>query len=326
MDDKRDAVKAAIAECEKQYGKGILFTGTSAPLDIEAIPTGSIALDRAIGVGGIPRGRLTVIAGRESAGKSSLVQHIIAEAQKMGEIAALIDAEHSLDRTYAIACGIDMNALIVCQPDYGEQALDVAESLIRSGGVGVLAIDSVAALLPRSEQEGEMGDQQVGLQARLVSKACRKLGSIVAKSKTALVLTNQLRENIGAYSPTGRTPEVMPGGRALKYYSSVILDMRRVEDLKDGKEAVGLRTKVRVSKNKVASPFKEVLMDIVWGEGIDKATALLDVGVDIGVINKGGSWLTWQDYKWQGRDSARLALRNNPELMAVLDGAVRKAM
>jgi recombination protein RecA len=324
-EDKEKVVQASIAELEKQFDKGVVFKGSDAPLKVDAIPTGSIALDKALGIGGIPRGRITVITGRESAGKTSLVKHIIAEAQAMGEMCAFIDAEHSFDRPYAESIGVNVADLLISQPDYGEQAIDVAEGLIRSGGIGVVVIDSVAALVTQAEVEGDMTDQQMGALARLMSKAFKKLGGPVLKTKTALLLTDQLREKIGGFSPTGQAPEVMPGGRAMKYYPSVILDMRRVEDLKEGKELIGIRTRVKVSKSKVAPPFKEAMLDIYYGQGICKVSGMLDVAVDMNIVKRTGAWYTYQDQKWQGKDAAKLFLKNNPELLAEIEREIRSA-
>ncbi len=323
MDDKEEAVREAIQKLEKAYGKGVVLRMDDAPLKIEAIPTGSIALDRATGIGGVPRGRITEIYGRPGTGKSSLIQHIIAEAQGTGEVCALIDAEHSLDAKYAQACGVQMDRLYICQPDDGEQGLEVAEGLIRSGGVAVVAVDSVASMVPRAELEGEMSDQQMGLQARLMGKALRKLGGLVCKSGVALCFTNQLREKIGGYSPTGQAVEITPGGRALGFHASLRLHMKKVEDIKDGRETIGVRTKAVVAKNKCAPPLKEAILDILYGLGICKATGLLDVGVEVGTIKKSGAFYTFQETRWHGRDSAILALRNDAELMAAIDKEIR---
>lgn len=313
----------AMATLEKDFGPGVIFMGNSKALKVDAIPTGSINLDNAIGVGGIPRGRITEAYGKEQSGKSTLVYHVIAEAQKIGLMGAIIDAEHALDRKYAEAIGVDFDKLILCQPDWGEQGLDVAEALIRSGDVGVVAIDSVAALVPRAELEGSMEDQQMGLQARMLGKALRKLAGVTSKSNTALIMVNQLRLKVGVVYGN---PEVTPGGMALKYYSSVRLDMRKSEDLKDGKENVGIVTKIKVVKDKVAPPLKEVLVPIYYGEGFCKASGLIDLGVDAGIIKKSGAWLTFRDLRWQGRDSARFALRSDADLMAELDREIRSAM
>jgi recombination protein RecA len=323
VSEKEDSVRQAIAALEKQYEKGVVFWMTDAPLKIDAIPTGSLSLDRCIGIGGIPRGRISEVVGPESAGKSTLVQHIIAEAQKMGELCVLIDAEHSLDRKYAEACGVQVDKLIVCQPDYGEQGLDVCEALIRSGGVGLVAVDSVAALVPRAELEGEMGDQQMGLQARLMGKALRKLGGVVHSSNTALLFTNQIREAIGKFSPHG-TPETTPGGRALKHAASLRMDIRRIEEIKDGKEVIGITSRVRIKKNKCAPPLKECTFDILYGHGIEKIGGVLDIAIETGVVKRGGSWLTFGETRWQGRDAAKLFLRENPELLAGIEAEVRK--
>lgn len=315
-----EALDKAMQQLEKDFSAGVVFMGDSKPLKVDAIPTGSIALDNAIGIGGVPRGRITEAYGREQSGKSTLVYHVISEAQKMGLLGAIIDAEHALDRKYAEAIGVDFNKLILCQPDYGEQGLDVAEALVRSGEVGVLAIDSVAALVPRAELEGSHEDQQVGLQARMLGKALRKLAGVTAKSNTALILVNQLRLKVGVMYGN---PETTPGGLALKYYASVRLDMRKSEDIKDGKECVGIIAKVKVVKDKVAPPLKEVFIPIYYGEGFCKASGLIDAGIEAGLIRKGGAWLTYGDIRWQGRDAARTALRSDIELMAKLDRDVR---
>ncbi len=322
--DKEKAIDLAIAQIERAYGKGsIMRLGeASARLAVEAIPTGSIALDLALGVGGVPRGRVTEIFGPEASGKTTLVQHIIAEAQKGGGIAALIDAEHALDPTYAKRCGVNIDELFISQPDTGEQALEIAEALVRSGAVDVVAIDSVAALVPRAELEGEMGDSHVGLQARLMSQALRKLVGAISRSKAAVVFTNQLREKVGVIYGS---PEVTPGGRALKFYASVRLDIRRQDTIKQGTEPIGSRVKVRVVKNKVAPPFRTAEFDILYNEGISREGGLLDVGTELGIIRKTGAFYSFGDTRLgQGRENAREFLRRNPEIAQEIDRQIRQ--
>lgn len=325
-DDKWELVNKATDTLEKDFGKGVVFRGSDSPLKIDAIPTGSIALDRAIGIGGVPRGRVTIIVGRESTGKTTLVKHIIAEGQALGEICAFVDAEHTFDRTYATTIGVDVDELLISQPDDGEQALEVCEGLARSGGIGLIVLDSVAALVPRAELEAGMDEQQMGLQARLMSKFFRKVVGPVMKANVALIATNQLREKIGGYSPTGQPVEVQPGGRAMKFYPSVIMDMRKIEDIKDGRELVGIRTRVKLAKNKTAPPFKEAILDVMYGEGISKAGAILDVGVDMAVIRKAGAWLYFADLKWNGRAEALLYLRQHLDVMAEIEMRIREEM
>jgi recombination protein RecA len=319
------AIEAALAQIDKQFGKGsIMRLGSREKLDVPAIPTGSLSLDAALGVGGLPRGRVIEIYGPESSGKTTLALHVIAEAQRRSGMAAFVDAEHALDAAYAEKLGVDTDNLLVSQPDSGEQALEIAEVLIRSGAVDVLVIDSVAALVPRSELEGEMGDAQMGLQARLMSQALRKLTSIVSKSKTCLVFINQLREKIGVMFGN---PETTTGGRALKFYSSVRLDIRRIASLKDTDSVIGNRTKVKVVKNKVAPPFREAEFDILYGEGISKEGDLLDLGVIQKVIEKSGSWYSLDGERLgQGRENARQFLRNNPDLRGEVEGRLRKGL
>src|SRR5579875_1392576 len=322
--EKERALEIAISQIDKQFGKGsIMRLGEAAPrLNVESIPTGSIALDLALGVGGLPRGRITEIFGPESAGKSTLVQHIIAEAQRAGGVAAYIDAEHALDPTYARRCGVNIDDLYVSQPDTGEQALEIAEALVRSNAVDVISVDSVAALVPRAEIEGEMGDAHVGLQARLMSQALRKLTAAISRSHCAMIFTNQLREKVGVMFGN---PETQPGGRALKFYASVRLDIRRTESIKQGTEVIGSRAKVRVVKNKVAPPFRQAEFDILYSEGISKEGNLLDVGLELGIIKESGAFYSFGDIRLgQGRENAREFLRQNPEHAASIERQIRE--
>jgi recombination protein RecA len=311
--DRDKALDVALANIEKQFGKGSLMRlGDEAAVPIAAIPTGSIALDVALGIGGIPRGRVTEIYGPESSGKTTVALHIVAEAQRAGGTAAFIDAEHALDPTYAQALGVDINELLVSQPDNGEQALEIADMLIRSGAVDVIVIDSVAALTPRAEIEGEMGDSHVGLQARLMSQALRKIAGSLHRSHTSAIFINQLREKIGVMFGS---PETTPGGRALKFYSSVRLDVRRIETLKDGTDAVGNRVRVKVVKNKVAPPFRQAEFDILYGVGISKEGSLIDFGVEEGIVRKAGAWYTYEgDQLGQGKENARTFLREHTDI------------
>ena len=316
-DDRNERSKAldvAVSQIEKQFGKGSIMRlgikGAVAPVD--SIPTGSISLDIALGIGGVPRGRVVEIFGPESSGKTTLALQVIAQAQKRGGMAAFVDAEHALDATYAKKLGLDIDNLLVSQPDNGEQALEIVEVLVRSGGVDVVVVDSVAALVPRAEIEGEMGEAQMGLQARLMSQALRKLTGVVSKSKTCLVFINQLREKIGVMFGS---PETTTGGRALKFYSSIRLDVRRIETLKDGNDMVGNRTRVKVAKNKVAPPFKQAEFDILYGEGISREGSLIDLGVEHGIIRKAGAWFTYDAVQLgQGKENARTFLKANPEM------------
>ena len=311
--DRDKALDVALANIEKQFGKGSLMRlGDEAAVPIASIPTGSIALDVALGIGGIPRGRVTEIYGPESSGKTTVALHIVAEAQRAGGTAAFIDAEHALDPTYAQALGVDINELLVSQPDNGEQALEIADMLIRSGAVDVIVIDSVAALTPRAEIEGEMGDSHVGLQARLMSQALRKIAGSLHRSHTSAIFINQLREKIGVMFGS---PETTPGGRALKFYSSVRLDVRRIETLKDGTDAVGNRVRVKVVKNKVAPPFRQAEFDILYGVGISKEGSLIDFGVEEGIVRKAGAWYTYEgDQLGQGKENARNFLREHTDI------------
>ena len=310
--DKSKAIDAAVSHIERQFGKGsIMRMGDEEPQKVASIPTGALALDLALGVGGVPRGRIVEIFGPESSGKTTLALHIIAEAQRAGGLAAFIDAEHALDPTYAQAIGVDLENLYFSQPDNGEQALEIADTLVRSGALDIVVVDSVAALVPRAEIEGEMGDSHVGLQARLMSQALRKLSGSLSRSGTTAVFINQLREKIGVMFGS---PETTPGGRALKFYSSVRLDIRRIGALKVGNDAVGNQTRVKVVKNKVAPPFKTVEFDVMYGEGISKEGSLLDIGIENGVIQKSGAWFAYGDERLgQGRENAKQFLKENDE-------------
>ncbi len=311
--DREKALAAALAQIEKAHGKGsVMRLGDETRQPIEVIPTGSIALDVALGIGGLPRGRVVEIYGPESSGKTTVALHAIANAQAAGGICAFIDAEHALDPDYAAKLGVDTDALLVSQPDNGEQALEIADTLVRSGALALIVIDSVAALTPRAEIEGEMGDSHVGLQARLMSQALRKMTGALSGANTTAIFINQLREKIGVMFGS---PETTTGGRALKFYSSVRLDVRRIETLKDGSEMVGNRTRVKVVKNKVAPPFKQAEFDILYGLGISREGSLIDLGVDTGIIRKAGAWFTYEaDQLGQGKENARNFLKNNPEI------------
>ncbi len=323
--EREKALDMAVSQIERQFGKGaIMKMGDAAQRKFDIIPTGALALDLALGIGGVPRGRIVEIYGPESSGKTSLSLHIVAEAQRNGGIAAFIDAEHALDPVYAKAIGVDVDELLISQPDTGEQALEIADMLIRSGALDVLVIDSVAALVPRAEIEGEMGDTHVGLQARLMSQALRKLAGTLNKSKTTAIFINQLREKIGVMFGS---PETTPGGRALKFYSSVRLDIRRIEAIKDGTDNVGNRVRVKVAKNKMAPPFRLAEFDIMFGQGISREGSLLDVAVENGVVKKSGAWYTFdQDQLGQGRENAKRFLRENPELAMQLQAKVFEAV
>ena len=312
--ERDKALEMAMASIEKQYGKGaVMKMGDKGEMTIEAIPTGALALDLALGVGGLPRGRVVEIFGPESSGKSTLAMHAVAEAQRNGGICAYIDAEHAMDPVYARAIGVDVDELLISQPDTGEQALEITDMLIRSGALDIVVIDSVAALTPRAEIEGEMGDSHMGLQARLMSQALRKLTANLNKTNTICIFINQLREKIGVMFGS---PETTPGGRALKFYSSVRLDIRRIESIKDGAEMVGNRTRVKVVKNKVAPPFRQAEFDIMYGKGISREGSLLDVGVDLELIKKSGAWFTYEgEQLGQGRENAKTFLNENPEIM-----------
>jgi recombination protein RecA len=320
--ERGKAVAAAIQAIETQFGTGsIMKLGAHSITAIDVIPTGSIALDLALGVGGIPRGRITEIFGPESSGKTTICQHVIAEAQRRGGVAAFIDVEHALDPAYARACGVNVDELLVSQPDTGEQALEITETLIRSGGIDCVVVDSVAALVPRAEIEGEMGDSFVGIQARLMSQALRKLTGAVSRSNTSLIFTNQLREKIGVMFGN---PETTPGGRALKFYASVRLDIRRIETIKTGTESVGNRVRIKVVKNKVAPPFRVAEFDVMYGEGVSKEGGLLDVGVAMSIVNKTGAWFTFEETRLgQGREASKDFLRANPDVAAEIDRRIR---
>lgn len=324
VSERHKALDRAILDIEKQYGKGsIMKLGENTRLNIEAIPTGSLSLDVALGVGGIPRGRVIEVYGPESSGKTTLALHIMAEVQKTGGIAAMVDAEHALDPGYARKLGVDIDNLLISQPDHGEQALEIAEHLVRSGAVDIVVVDSVAALVPRAEIEGEMGDSHMGLQARLMSQALRKLTAAIGKSQCTVLFTNQLREKIGIMFGN---PETTPGGRALKFYASVRLDIRRIETLKQGNEMIGNRTRVRVLKNKVAPPFKEAEFDIMYGEGISRHGDVLDLAADLDIINKSGAWYSYGDLRLgQGRENSKQFLREHPELTDEIELKVRIA-
>ena len=320
--DREKALDVALAAIDKQFGKGsIMRMGEKGSMAIEAVQTGALALDVALGVGGLPRGRVVEIFGPESSGKSTLAMHVVAEAQRNGGICAYIDAEHAMDPVYARAIGVDIDQLLISQPDTGEQALEIADMLVRSGALDVVVIDSVAALTPRAEIEGEMGDSHVGLQARLMSQALRKLTANLNKTNTIMIFINQLREKIGVMFGS---PETTPGGRALKFYSSVRLDIRRIESIKDGAEVVGSRTRVKVVKNKVAPPFRQAEFDIMYGKGISREGSLLDMAVEMGIVKKSGAWFTYDgEQLGQGRENAKNFLSENPEIMVEVSEKVR---
>ena len=320
--DREKALDVALAAIDKQFGKGsIMRMGEKGSMAIEAIPTGAMALDVALGVGGLPRGRVVEIFGPESSGKSTLAMHVVAEAQRNGGICAYIDAEHAMDPVYARAIGVDIDQLLISQPDTGEQALEIADMLVRSGALDVVVIDSVAALTPRAEIEGEMGDTHVGLQARLMSQALRKLTANLNRTNTIMIFINQLREKIGVMFGS---PETTPGGRALKFYSSVRLDIRRIESIKDGAEVVGNRTRVKVVKNKVAPPFRQAEFDIMYGKGISREGSLLDMAVEMGIVKKSGAWFTYEgEQLGQGRENAKNFLSDNMEIMVEISEKVK---
>ena len=319
--DNEKALDLALGQITKQFGEGaVMKMGEKATMNIESVPTGALALDLALGVGGLPRGRVTEIYGPESSGKSTLATHVVAEAQRNGGICAYIDAEHAMDPVYARAIGVDVDELLISQPDTGEQALEIADTLVRSGAIDVIVIDSVAALTPKAELEGEMGQSHVGLQARLMSQALRKLTSNLNKTKTICIFINQLREKIGVMFGS---PETTPGGRALKFYSSVRLDIRRIESLKSGVEIVGNRTRVKVVKNKCAPPFRQAEFDIMYGKGISREGSLLDTGVEMDIVTKSGAWYTYEgEQLGQGRENAKSFLSDNPEIMMEIENKI----
>jgi recombination protein RecA len=324
MAERDKAIELAMAQIERQFGKGsIMKMGeATARMQIDSIPTGTIALDLALGVGGIPRGRITEIYGPESSGKTTLAQHIIAEAQRMGGTAAYIDAEHAFDPIYAERCGIKLDELLISQPDTGEQALEIVETLVRSGAIDVIVVDSVAALVPRAEIDGDMGDSHVGLQARLMSQALRKLTGAISRSKTSVIFINQLRMKIGVMFGN---PETTTGGNALKFYASVRLDIRRIEAIKSGTDSIGIRARVKVVKNKVAPPFRQAEFDIMYNEGISAEGSVLDVGVDLGVVRKSGAWYyLGEERLGQGRENAKEFLRTNPDVMNEIESRIRE--
>ena len=321
--DKKAALETALAQIEKQFGKGaVMKLGSNVAMQVDAISTGSLSLDLALGVGGMPRGRVVEIYGPESSGKTTLALHVLAEAQKAGGEVAFIDVEHALDPVYARALGVDIDSLLVSQPDTGEQALEICEALVRSGAIDAIVIDSVAAMVPRAEIEGEMGDSHVGLQARLMSQALRKLTGIIGKTNTVCIFINQLREKVGVVYGN---PEVTTGGRALKYYSSVRVDVRRIEGLKDSAgNFIGNRTRAKIVKNKVAPPFKEAEFDIMFGEGISKVGELIDLGVKLGIVQKSGAWFNYGDTRLgQGRDNAKIFLKEHPEVADEIEKIIR---
>ena len=322
VSDKKKALETAMQQIEKMYGKGsIMRYGAESTLNVESIPTGSLSLDLALGIGGLPRGRIVEIYGPESSGKTTLALHVLAEAQKMGGEVAFVDAEHALDPTYAKALGVNVEDMLISQPDTGEQALEITEALVRSGAIDVVVVDSVAALVPRAEIEGEMGDSFVGLHARLMSQALRKLTGIINKTNSIVIFINQLREKVGVMYGN---PEVTTGGRALKFYASVRIDVRRIETLKSGGEVVGNRTRAKVVKNKVAPPFREAEFDIMYGEGIAHTGELIDLGVRLGIITKAGSWFSMGETRiGQGRDAAKKYLEENPDIAADVEAQIR---
>ena len=322
--DKLRALDSAMRQIEKDFGKGsIMRLGeASAKMNVETIPTGALSLDIALGVGGIPRGRVVEIYGPESSGKTTVALHMIAEAQKMGGYAAFIDAEHALDSDYARRLGVDVDNLLISQPDNGEQALEICDALVRSGAIDIIVIDSVAALVPRAEIEGEMGDSHVGLQARLMSQALRKLTGIISKSKCATIFINQIREKVGIMFGN---PETTTGGRALKFYSTIRMEVRKVEAIKNGNDVIGSRTRIKVVKNKVAPPFKQAEFDIMYGQGISRTGCLVDLGVDLDILQKSGAWFSYGDVRiGQGREKAKEFLRDNPEVAAEVEAKIRE--
>ena len=324
MSDRRAAFDMALRQIEKQFGKGsIMKLGESTHMTVETVPSGSLALDIALGIGGLPRGRVIEVYGPESSGKTTVALHAIAEVQRAGGQAAFIDAEHALDPLYASKLGVNIDELLLSQPDTGEQALEIAEALVRSGAVDIIVVDSVAALVPKAEIEGEMGDSHVGLQARLMSQALRKLSGAISKSKTIAIFINQLREKVGVMFGN---PETTPGGRALKFYSSVRLDVRRIESIKQGNDIVGNRTRIKVVKNKVAPPFKQAEIDIMYGEGISREGSIIDIGVEMDFVQKSGAWFSYNgDRLGQGRENAKQFLKDNPHVASSIENQVREA-
>jgi recombination protein RecA len=323
--ERENALNKALGDLTKRYGEGtVMRLGEAHHLKVDAIPTGSLSLDIALGVGGIPRGRVTEIYGPESSGKTTIAQHVVAEAQKMGGTAAYIDMEHALDPIYAAACGVDVDNLLISQPDTGEQALEIAEALVRSGAVEVLVVDSVAALVPRAEIEGDMGDAHMGLMARLMSQALRKLSGAIKQTNTAVIFTNQLRQKIGVMFGN---PETTTGGNALKFYASVRLDVRRIQSIKVGQDVIGNRTRVRVVKNKVSAPFKQAEFDIMYAEGISRVGDLLDLATELEIVQKRGSFYSYGDLRLaQGRENAKVYLQENPDLTAEIESIIRSEM
>lgn len=324
MSDRSAALEIALRQIEKQFGKGsIMKLGESTHMQVEVVPSGSLALDIALGIGGLPKGRIIEVYGPESSGKTTVALHAIAEVQRYGGQAAFIDAEHALDPKYAKALGVNIDELLLSQPDTGEQALEIAEALVRSGAVDIIVVDSVAALVPKAEIEGDMGDSHMGLQARLMSQALRKLNGVISKSNTIAIFINQLREKIGVMFGN---PETTPGGRALKFYSSVRLDVRRVESIKMGNDVVGNRTKIKVVKNKVAPPFKQADVDIMYGEGISREGSLVDIGIDLDIVNKSGSWFSYEGERLgQGRENAKQFLKEHKDIALVIENKIREA-
>ncbi|HOK53315.1 MAG TPA: recombinase RecA [Armatimonadota bacterium] len=320
--DKQKALDLALAQIEKQFGRGaVIRLGEKPKVEADVIPTGAIALDMALGIGGIPRGRITEIYGQESSGKTTLAYHIVAEAQKKGGTAAFVDAEHAVDPAYAKSLGVDIDSLLVSQPGTGEEALEIVDALIRSGAVDVVVLDSVAALVPKAEIEGDMGDAHVGIQARLMSQALRKIGGSVSKTNSAAIFINQIREKIGVMFGN---PETTPGGRALKFWASVRLEVRRIDTVKVGSEAVGTRVRVKVQKNKVAPPFKQAEFDIMFSKGISKSGGILDLATEMGFVTKTGTWFTYADQRLgQGRENAKQYLEDHPELLDALEASIR---
>jgi recombination protein RecA len=323
--DKKKALEMAFANIERQFGKGaVMKLGDNTHLNVESIPTGALGLDIALGIGGIPKGRIIEVFGPESSGKTTVALHMIAEAQRLGGEAAFIDAEHALDPQYARNLGVDVENLIVSQPDTGEQALEIAEALVRSSAIDIIVVDSVAALVPKAEIDGEMGDSHIGLQARLMSQALRKLAGVISKSNTAMVFINQLREKVGVMFGS---PEVTPGGRALKFYSSVRLDVRRIEALKQGTEIIGNRTRIKVVKNKIAPPFKETEFDIIYGKGISKEGNILDIATSMGIVEKSGAWYAYHGEKvGQGRENSKQYLIDNHEVCLEIESIIRDSL